>query len=664
MLDISFTCRADNDLYRVLIDLGECCPRYDDLWDAVEEAPDGSGVLSLADAYPVPVERVDQELLELARSKRIRLYIEYPLRLTGIRIDEPRRALRERAIITRSLPGQSSPDATSELGPETILAVHDCWYLPIQHPVPYMVIGRVAGFRRVAFGVPERAPSLLFSLDESVLVATTKLSKFVIGRYAPEFAWKQMWEHLLTWLCGHALPIALDWETAVGPTRWRDDQLPAAAEDEALHRSTTWFRDNVLYSIGDKKGAIEGFESAIDHQGRQLRRTWPRGDCLAETAMVFACDWHVNDNPESRHRAGEVLDYVWSDDFYHSDPQDPAFGLSDWSERNPVFYGDDNARVILATLAARRMLGDTRWDERVLRCLLANLRTTGQLGFRRNRVNLPDLRGDPQGWRQLGREETISLAPHYQAYLWAAFLWAHALTGYAGFLDSPKLAIGATMDAYPDGWHWTNGLSQEIARMLLPAAFLVRVENTPDHRAWLQRIASDLIALQQPCGAIREKLGDIAMGKYPPPQSNQAYGTTEASVIQSDGDPICDLLYTANFALLGLHEAEAATGDATLRRAADRLADFFCRIQVSSAQQPYLDGAWLRAFNYQLWEYWGSSADAGWGPWSAESGWTNTWINAVLAFRQRDESLFDASQAQSLRAITHNLVDEMGLSQS
>ena len=179
--------------------------------------------------------------------------------------------------------------------------------------------------------------------------------------------------------------------------------------------------------------------------------------------------------------------------------------------------------------------------------------------------------------------------------------------------------------------------------MLLPLSFLVRIEDTPGHRRWLQRMADDLLALRHPCGAIREILGDPERGSYGPPKSNDEYGTREATLIQEDGDPVCDLLYTTNYAFLGLHEAAAATGDTGLREAADRLADFLCRIQVCSTAQPYLDGAWMRAFDFELWEYWGSSADLGWGAWSVETGWTNTWIASVLAMRQLGRTLFDTA---------------------
>jgi hypothetical protein len=202
--------------------------------------------------------------------------------------------------------------------------------------------------------------------------------------------------------------------------------------------------------------------------------------------------------------------------------------------------------------------------------------------------------------------------------------------------------------------------------MLLPLAFLVRIEDTPQHRGWLNRMAGDLLDRQearaggmQPCGAIQERLGPLEGGQYAPPRSNEEYGTTEASLIQANGDPACDLLYTTNYAFLGLHEAAAATGEDRLREAADRLAGFLCRIQVRSEAHPYLDGAWMRGFDYERWEHWGSSADAGWGAWSIESGWTNTWIAAVLAMRRSGRSLFDLTSTERMKERFPALLDEM-----
>ena len=132
-------------------------------------------------------------------------------------------------------------------------------------------------------------------------------------------------------------------------------------------------------------------------------------------------------------------------------------------------------------------------------------------------------------------------------------------TGFELFLKRAKTAIGMTMAAYPDQWRWTNGIQQERAKMLLPLAWLLRVEDTPEHRAWLRKMAEDLLAAQGACGPFARRSAWRERGGGPPPASNESYGTAEAPLIQTNGDAACDLLYTSNFAFVGLHEAATAT---------------------------------------------------------------------------------------------------------
>jgi hypothetical protein len=293
---------------------------------------------------------------------------------------------------------------------------------------------------------------------------------------------------------------------------------------------------------------------------------------------------------------------------------------------------------MLGTMAAAALLKADRWDRPLLRCLLANLRTTGRLGFRGNRLEEGPLQ--KEGWRHYFESERINYAPHYEAYLWVCFLWAFHKTGLSLFLDRARNAIRMTVAAYPQGWRWTNGLQQERARMLLPLAWLVRVDDTAEHREWLRRIATDLLALQHESGALREEIGPAESGRYGPPKSNEEYGTKEAPLIQQNGDPLCDLLYTTNFAFVGLHEAASATGERLYLEATEKLAKFLCRVQVRSESRPELDGAWFRAFDYGRWDYWASNADAGWGAWSVETGWTQAWIASLLATRHMRTSLW------------------------
>ena len=150
--------------------------------------------------------------------------------------------------------------------------------------------------------------------------------------------------------------------------------------------------------------------------------------------------------------------------------------------------------------------------------------------------------------------------------------------------------------------------------MILVLAWLIRVDDTTQHRAWLKQVATDLLAHQGACDGIQEEVGKSG-GQYGPPRSNAAYGTSEAPLIQANGDPAADMLYTTNFAFFGLNEAALATGDTFYQKATDKMADFLVRIQSQSDTHPDLDGAWFRGFDMDRWEYWGSNADHGWSVW-------------------------------------------------
>jgi hypothetical protein len=279
-----------------------------------------------------------------------------------------------------------------------------------------------------------------------------------------------------------------------------------------------------------------------------------------------------------------------------------------------------------------------RWDEHILRGLLANLRTTGKQGFRGDRVDIAPL--EQLGWRHFHDADTINYSPHFESGLWACYLWAYGRTGNREFLDRTTNAIRMTMDAYAKTqWRWNDNM--ERSRMLLCLAWLVRVDDTPLHRAWLNTIATDLLTSQDKCGAIADRLANAGGGHYRIPSSNDAYGTSETPLIQQNGDAVSDQLYATGFALLGLHEAAAATGDAKLRAAEDKLAAYLCRIQIRSEKIPYLDGGWFRAFDFGRWDFYASSADLGWGAWSVEAGWGPAWTAATLALRERKTSMWE-----------------------
>ena len=672
-----FCCRPDNDLYRVAARNGVHCRRCGTLAEAVT-AGYTSAILVLADGYPEETVNLDRPALDEATAKGLRLYVEYPASFPGLEIGAPRGTQWERGVVSSGFFGEALPELS-------ILAVHGCRYVPMNAARSHLVVARVAGYDRAVYGLPEaRFPLLAEAPERKALVAATKLSHFVTGRYGPQAAWGAIWGRILQWLMQREGPVALEWTATVRPTYGERDALPDDAERQAFRRASRWFHRSKLLIDGSwveayaratqrgdvglppaadlragdgRFGILEGYGAQIRCDGSQPMQPSVRNDCVGECAMALAFDARVNGGPDSRRAAANLCDYSCFNSLIQqgirADPLHPTFGLMSWGTTSyaweRAFYGDDNARSILGILAAGALLRSDRWDESMTRALLANLRTTGKLGFRGDRIDIPDL--EANGWRFYHDREIGNPAPHYESYLWACYLWAYRATGHQPFLEAAESAIRTTMEGYPRRWVVTNGMTLDRARMLLCLAWLVRVADTREHRAWLTRVAEDLLGDQQPCGALQEELGDPGRGPVPPAvPSNEAYGTAETSLVQENGDPVCDMLYSANFAFLGLHEAAAATGDRSLREAEDRLAQFLCRIQVRSSAHPELDGAWFRAFDFRRWEYWGSSADIGWGVWSIESGWTQPWITAVLGMRLMGTSLWELTAGSRIGA--------------
>ncbi|MGD1102633.1 MAG: hypothetical protein ABSA59_11250 [Terriglobia bacterium] len=668
-----FNCTEDNDLYRVVSSTGVAYSRYDTPQEAVARAAPDSGVLILAEGYPEKTTKLDATLFQKAAGKKLRLYVEFPSLVPRLQVGEPRSIAKGRYGNLLERVFVASDAFSPSLEKLAILDFHDGRYVPIAAANADLVLARAAGFDKAVYGLPtEGVNPILFRVPEGdVLVAATKLSQFLTGRYEPVKSWGFVWNWILQWLIPKA-PVRLgEFEAVVRPSFGPRQPLPENAALHAFQKGVEWYDKAKLFvdsswekaaeeradlghaspppppnwPVGDgSEGLLEGFSNTIEYDGSQLLGWDRRNDCMGETSMAMAFSSAISGKPRDREIAANLNDFIYFNSVLaqgpRNDPTSASYGLVGWAlpKSQGVYYGDDNARSLLGTIATAALLKSDRWDELVLRCLLANLRTTGKLGFRGDRLDEKPLQ--QRGWRYYYNAETVNYAPHYEAYLWACFLWAYDKTRDTRFLDRTKNAIRMTMAAYPDQWRWTNGIQQERARMLLPLAWLIRIEDNLEHRQWLKRMAEELLAFQDECGALREEIGS-GESHYGPPKSNDRYGTSEASLIQQNGDPACDFLYTSNFAFHGLREAAAATGDPFYSHAEDKLADFLCRIQVCSSAHPELDGAWFRAFDFKIWDYWASNADWGWGVWSIETGWTQAWITSVLAMRHLKTSLWD-----------------------
>lgn len=662
----------DNDLYRLLVKAGVSCRLHQDAEEALTQCPDRGTLLLLAGAYPENKTMLPEGFYQRVQAKALKALVEFPDYLPADKTGPIKETKKERLVV-------NSGFFDSDLQPMQLLDAGLFSYVEVPERPALLRAANVAGFDRAVYGL-EDTPSFPILFEEgNILVTTTKLSDFVKSRYSPLGAWRQIVQGILAHLEIELEDETIDWQPLVHPTYAAAEKLPADAYALAVERGAGWYRkgrflihpewkdlwrhfDTLALPVGPPMdlrlpsgdgslGIMEGHYSYIRPDGSQPYRYWLRADCVAEAAMTMAVADRSGSAPEYAKIAENLMNFLYESDTFRTpesrDPENASFGLIGWAgTRKGRYYGDDNARVILGSILAAQSLEKANWDRQILEAILANFRTAGVLGFRSNALNGNDV--EAMGWQALSERENENPAPHYESWLWAVYLWLYDKTAYQPLLHKAKRAIERTMSLYPDGWIWTNGIQQERARMLLPLAWLVRVENIPQHRSWLEMIADDLLKNQVACGALREELGAAKRGKYGAPPSNAAYGHSEAPVIHSNGETVADMLYTSNFAFFALHEAARATGEPKYLEAIDRLADFLVRIQSSTSGREDLDGCWFRAFDYGNWEYYGSNADHGWGAWGTLTGWTQSFITTTLALKIQGSSYWEITETSSV----------------
>jgi hypothetical protein len=444
--------------------------------------------------------------------------------------------------------------------------------------------------------------------------------------------------------------------------------------------------------VGNATCVQEGFSSIIERDGGQAwMPLFVRTDGQADAAMGLAlaatlvpgAEAPASERARWGREAAQLMDtvYRWSDAqvYRGSTPADPAFGIVTWNQKDAgdasggiaayssSDYGSNAACILLGGTVAAAALGTGSWRERMLLHLFAEARTTGRRGVRPSAVSTAQLRAN--GWQayfndttrgtgggsvhgHLGPlDEGQGATPHYLAQPIAYFLFAGHATGMHALFTAPAKAwLGDMMESLErGGWYVCQSMTNELSLMTTALAWLVRVEDTPRHRAWLERAAGPLLAYQTKSGGIKQFWGaGNESGKFgtAPPRSNAQFGGGESTLMMDGSEPVTDALYSLNFAAIGLLEAAGATGDPRYAKAGKALSDYLVRIQAESDERPELAGAWYRAFDYEKWEYWAMDSDWAYGPWVTDNGWTNGNIMAAMAAAEAGTTLWDLMEAE------------------
>ncbi len=453
------SCRADNDLAIVLEQNGMAFTRVDTAAQAVRDAARGGGVLILADGYPQATTPVDSAIFEAAAEKELRLYVEYPAMLPDVDLGQPAYlatgpydAIVERTVV-------SSDAFGSGLARLRILEFKDCHYLPVEAKNPDLVLARVAGYDTAVYGLPATIHPILFEHPRgNVLVSTTKLSQFVTGRYAPSEAWPHVWRMILGWLQpGIDVPLPR-WTPTVRPMYQPGDALPGDAQLVAARRGIEYYGKSRLYihpswpadtgiaplpadwSLGDGSHGIGEcyISKRIFLDGSQAVSRTVRADCNLEAAMGLACGVALLNDPSYMDKVQALNDLIFFKSSVcggpRSNPRSPSYGLIGGSEQSPgIYWGDDNARALLSAIAAAALVRSDRWDESIVRGIMANFRTTGVFGFRPQNIHDDVLQ--QQGWQHYFHLRHVDYCPHMEAWIWGTYLWLYDKTKFQPLLE-------------------------------------------------------------------------------------------------------------------------------------------------------------------------------------------------------------------------------------
>eukprot|EP01104_Vermistella_antarctica_P015890 TRINITY_DN5311_c0_g1_i1.p1 TRINITY_DN5311_c0_g1~~TRINITY_DN5311_c0_g1_i1.p1 ORF type:complete len:760 (+),score=110.03 TRINITY_DN5311_c0_g1_i1:233-2512(+) len=622
--------------------------------EAINATAEGGVLLVLADGYPVNLTRVTRGNYVSIAAKSIRYYIEYPDMFPSGTIvnDTVATASFQRPVVwgNTMLDAQRNRSSLTNM---TLLNAGACQYLSTNRSISVnssttlMYMAWVAGFSQAPFGLAQSNPvPFLVQIGDDDggtfsgsfgFVAMSKLSTWSTLRYAPPNNWRQVWSYILSVLLLQPNLRPFDehsWPSAVNPSYSQTDTLPPTAHMDTFTRAAEWLQtrsellptrsryletepilanDTQQYPfpleptpgggggdvIGNGTwGLYEGFSSVMNATGLGNQSIVLRIDCHLETAGALAWYHRLGGNGSAAVASTNLMNFVFDTSAAQggnrANASSPEYGLLIWGLVDPswlaTYYGDDNARALLGAINAASLLNESSWNEGIVKAMLANLRTSNQLGFRQPSITVAEL--EENGWKYFySNTNQTYFWPHMESYLWACWLWSYEVTGFDLFYERAYSAINKTMAAYvspcdaaPCEWQWTNGITQERARMLLPLSWLIRINDTTQHRQWLQTIADDLLAQQHECGGIMEQMGRAGYGSASAPTSNPMYGTHEAPLEQENGDAVTDALYTMNFAFFGFHEAAIITGEEVYWNATMQIADFFARTQISSLE--------------------------------------------------------------------------------
>ncbi|MBN2300966.1 MAG: hypothetical protein JXN60_00485 [Lentisphaerae bacterium] len=594
----------------------------------------------------------------------------------------PREVAYERTFVSASHP------ITGDFPLRAILPVRNCSFLPgySKTGITLLAFGTVLGAHKVLYGLPERRavwPALLalrsghtwcgYVEEQSWVYATFELSRYVEKNFPLQKQWEKIVRRILLYLLPESqrklygarlepFDVGINkktWSTpgtpvvvsvpekdkiAVAVTKGArvirtgeksygitkkisfkpetsgiytisivragiesKERVEAISREkkyrQVLDRLIRWyFESGVMPKRDGTRGVYEGFRSS-DHKLIPVYRS----ECNAEAATAIYMYGQLT-GAEKYKRIGEnILSFLFRGGFQDMNKKRATYGLWKFFDELKVvpnqIWSSGNSWVASDLFLFHRW---TRKRDYLRRALLTAEKFLELEMHERIAIAGVDL--NAQGLEKFCRL-TKKTGP--DRFVPAFYAYAAGATGDKKYLKiakrmTEKLILTIKSDPY-------------FFRSLVT---LYGVTKEPFYKSAMSEMLNTLDARQLSCGAIKS----LPNEKH----TRTGYGLAEVGVMHRASDPVVDQLYENAAWAYALCMAHEITGEESYLKVFHKLMDFLARIQIVSSD-PRLNGAWMRAFDYEYWDYYGSNGDIDWGPYCIESGWSNAWTGRALA---------------------------------
>jgi len=498
----------------------------------------------------------------------------------------------------------------------------------LQYAKYVMAHSHIGETKTISEKISDRA--LWFEAD-NFLFCAFRMADFNKARFAPKVRWRALVRYVLEWLCEVEVSFdGIEDAYCVKPLKAKEryeDRLK-----QAIDKGIGWFHQNELFCIREGKydGVKEGLSSIVLPDGRQELNPDLRGDCAGETSFAFSLYHMLRGDSRSLKISDDLLSFCFETLQVKDHPICKGMLRFTGTQRD-VCYQDDNSRgVIIPALLKNLYSGRNDHIGEIVAALRFLLSHTGTNGIRTPRTE--GLQLTEEMIKKLSGEVCDFNCAHFNATYSAALLLTYKMTGLEEFKPAGIKGLESIMQVYPETIR-EHSETQELCRLITPLSFLYWITGSKEHKDWLYKVVKDLQRFKHPSGAYLE--WDTG---YKASRSRKI--DSECSLLNENGDPVADLLYSINWLPTGFMQAYFVTKDSYFKELWNEVARFFISSQIHSSNR-VIDGAWARAFDVEFNEVFGSPYDEGWAHWTVETGWTMAEILSGLIMGLLSEELSD-----------------------